>query len=452
MNSTTHPAGASESPGLAESGTPKASTSGRDTAATAVFKLAEVASRLLFLLSALLLLDPKSAGQFGLLNTLVALFSLFVGFERWGVLWRKLSNIGADECGALIANTLKFFQFNYLIWSPVFVAIAYFWIKLSWFEITLGLCIAICEQLAVGAYWLATVNGQYRWLILITAAKNFAMLATLGVLLFGFSHIITLTVALEIWAIAGFISVLTFAILRSGRHSIHLKFTGEQIGEITDQYRESRTHFLTGLAAFSSGQIDRIVVGTAVDLSLTGLYFKNLFIAASVYSAVTILLHNRVVRKIYIEAGQRRYDVALSITRRESAKAFSIFASMILLMIFVGQQDFIFYILNKYSISWIYIVGLLIAFFLRTLADYNCTILNAAGYEKWILAIHTSSISISAVLIFFLTRSFGVVGAVVAIMVGCSVLLILSEVCRNRVLSDKAVRLPRPVALSSDDA
>jgi len=443
MSSTDQRADTPELPAHREPSTTKAPTSSRDTTATAVFKLAEVASRLLFLLFALLFMDQKSAGQFGLLNTSVALFSLFVGFERWGVLWRKLANCGSDESGALIADTLKFFQFNYFVWTPIFIATAYFWIDLSWFEIALGLCIVVCEQLSVGAYWLAIVQARYRWLILITATKNAAMLLTLGVLMFGFSHTITLTTALEVWAIAGLTSVLAFSTLRTGRRSFTLKLSRSQIQEIAGQYRESRAHFLTGLAAFSSGQIDRIIVGTAVGLSLTGIYFKNIFIAASVYSAVTIFLHNRAVSRIYFEAGQQRYGVALKITRRESVKVLITYVIFILATVAIGQQEIIVSILEKYSVSWIYITGLLIAFLLRTLADYNCTVLNAAGHEKWVLAIHTSSISISAVLIFILTRSFGIGGAVIAMIIGCAILLILSEVCRSKALSGKPKMPPR---------
>lgn len=421
-------------PVLPETRTINASNSTRDTTATATFKLADVASRLLFLLSTLLLLDQRSAGQFGLLNTLVALFALFVGFERWGVLWRKLANSGSEESGALIASTLRFFQFNYLVWTLVFMAAAYFWIDLTWFEVGLGLCIAICEQLSVGAYWLATVQGRYRGLILITALKNAGMLGVLGVLILGFSYNLTITTALQIWAIAGIVSVLVFSMMRSGKHAFLLRPTRNHFLEITAQYRESRAHFLMGVAAFSSGQIDRIIVGTALGLAMTGIYFKNILLAASVYSAMTILLHNRAVPRIYSEVGKKQYDTALEIARRDSIKAAFAYATLAVSISVGGQQDFIAFYLKTYSISSSYLVGLLVAFLLRTLSDYNCTLLNAASQENWVLVIHASSIPVSALLIFLMARSFGIGGAVVAMMTGCAIQFIISEFCRNKVL------------------
>lgn len=423
-----------------ESNNSNAPTSGRETATTAVFKLAEVASRLLFLLAALLLLDPASAGQFGLLNTLIALFALFVGFERWGVLWRELAKVNEYECGAIIANTLKFFQFNYLLWAPIFIVAGRFWIQLTWPQIALGLCIAVCEQLSMGAYWLATVRGKYRWLIFITAIRNLGLLLSVASLALGFPGVVTLSILMQIWAVAGLLTLIAFMRLHRGDHSARLKFNSAQLREILVQYKQSRTHFLTGSAAFTSGQIDRIVVGMAVGLTLTGIYFKNVFLAASIYSAATIFLHNRAVPKIYRETALKRHSEVLQIARKEGLKAFATYSTVVLCLLFAAQLPQLGGLLIKSSISAQFLIGLLIAYFLRTLADYNCTILNAAGLEKLVFAIHTGSISASVLLIYFLTYFFGIAGTVSAMICGSTVLLITSEVVRFRALRSHQVR------------
>ncbi len=408
--------------------------SSRETAITATFKLIEVAFRLLFVLAILLLLEPKVAGQFGLLNTLVAIFSLCAGFERWGVVWRQLAGMGRSDCDALTAKTLRFFQFNHLLLAPAFIAAAYFWIRLNPYQIGLAVCIAICEQLAVGIYWLATVQGRYRWLIAITAGKNAAILLTAAFVAYLSSWTITLTLLLEIWAIAGLTSLLAFGRIYHGGDAAKLRFRLTVFDEVAAQYRESRAHFITGSAAFASGQIDRIVVGAAAGLALTGVYFKNVFLAASVYSAVTIILHNRAVPAIYRATAERRYRDALNTARRESLKAWVAYAAIVIVLLAVVQVPGVTEFLVRFSISPNHLAGLLLAFSLRTLADYNCTFLNAASREKWVLAIHTSMTALSMVMVLLLTKSFGIAGAVGGLIVGCASLLISSWIYRNKAL------------------
>jgi O-antigen/teichoic acid export membrane protein len=415
------------------------STGERDSkgegAATAAFKLAEVASRLLFLLMALLLLDSRGAGQFGLLNTLIAIFTLVVGFERWGVLWRRLANVGADECGAIIATAIRFFQFNYLIWAPVFVAVSLLWIRLTPLQTLLGLGIAICEQLTAGAYWLATVQGRFRWLVLVTAAKNGALLLGIVTVVLWSSQPIQLSMVLEIWALAGLGTILIFVRLHRGDHSAKLRLAPAELRSIVVQYRESTAHFLTGFAAFVSGQIDRIVIGAAVGLAVTGVYFKNVFLAASVYSAVTILLHNRAVPRLYREVTNQRFSGALSIARVETTRAFAIYGLVVIALQVLVRTPGLNAMLATYSVSTAHLTGLIVAFFFRTMADFNCSILNAAGHEKVVLTVHASSVSLSALLVFFLSRSFGISGTVGAMVVGCATLCLLSMALRIRALN-----------------
>lgn len=391
------------------------STEPAENSATAVFKLAEVASKLLFLLVALLLLDSRSAGQFGLLNTLIALFMLVTGYERWGVLWRQLVNIDIKECNALISQTLKFFQFNYLVWAPVFVVIGLLWIELTPIQVVLGLCIAVCEQLTAGGYWLATVQGRFRWLVLVAAAKNGSLLAVTVAMVLGSSQPINLSLILQLWALAGLGSLLVFVRLHRGDNSAKLSLNAIELEKIVAQYRESTAHFITGFAAFSSGQIDRITVGTAVGLALTGVYFKNVFLAASVYSAVTILLLNRSAPKIYRAAASKNFPEALRIARSGSGWALAVYCILGILLQVIDQTP-LSALLEKYNASTTYIAGLLVAFFFRTLADFNCSILNAAGRERTVLTVHLLSMLPSAFLIYFLSREFGIGGAVAAMI------------------------------------
>lgn len=406
--------------------------SSRETAITAVLKLAEVTFRLLFLLAVLLLLDLKTAGQFGLLNTLIAIFSLCAGFERWGVVWRSLAGMNRLQREALIASTLRFFQFNYVVLSPLFITVAHFWIGLTPYQIGLGFCIAIIEQLTVGIYWLATVQGKYRWLLIIAAGKNAVILLILSVIVFILSWTLTITLVLEIWTVACLVSLFAFG--RAYHGSRTERQPNRNFADILAQYRESQAHFITGFAAFSSGQIDRVVVGAAAGLELTGIYFKNVFLAASVYAAATIFLHNRAVPAIYSAVAAHRYGDAVQAVRRESVRSTVAYAGLILALQLLIQVPGVDSLLTRFSISANYLAGLLFAFSLRTLADFNCSFLNACHHEKLVLGIHTSTTVFSVILILLLTKVFGLMGTVWAMIVGCGILFISSEVYKKRIL------------------
>lgn len=408
--------------------------SARDTAIAAALKLTEVAFRLLFLLEALIFLEPAPAGQFGLLNTLIALFALCAGFECWGVVWRKLAVIEPTAHDALIASVIRFFQFNYLLLSPAFIVAAVFWLQLTPYETGLGLAIAVGEQLAAESYRLAVVQGKYRRLLAISVGKNAAVLMAMSMLVFAFKSAVALTVILEIWATANLISLLGLRMVYHSGGATDRRAGLRTLSEIAQQYRESLAFFGTGFVAFCSVQIDRLVVGAVATLELTGIYFKNVFLAASIYTAATILLHNRAVPAIYRAVAQHRYDEAARTLRRESAKAVAGYAIVMLTLLATVRAITGDEFLARNSVSTTYLAGLLFAFCIRSAADYNCTFLNSTGHEKWVLRLHGLTVAVSVLLLFYLTKSFGVAGAVAAMTISFTTLWVTSAVFKRHLL------------------
>src|SRR3954470_21685680 len=152
----------------------------------ALLKLAEVGLRLVFVLGALYALDPRAAGQFGLLNTLLTLYAFVAGYERHGVLQRTIAAADDAHTKTFVVLALRFFFLNYALLSPVLAALAYFWLDLPAYCAFFSIAIALSEHLSSEIYRLAVISKRYQVLLVVVVAKNLLQLVGLaGLFIFG---------------------------------------------------------------------------------------------------------------------------------------------------------------------------------------------------------------------------------------------------------------------------
>lgn len=399
----------------------------------ALLKLLDIALRALFFLIPLYLLDPRAAGQFGLLNTLVALSTFLVGFEHYRVMQRQLAKTDETETHALIASVIPFFCANYIVVAPILAVLIVFWLELPLYDAVLGLVIVIGEHLSNETYRLAVVSEKHRSYFSIALSKNFAgLMILLGVIGIQGSGLSLVTI-LEIWAGAsafGLIIVCGFYL--RGKPPSLTGFRWTPVG-LTEQYHAALTHFIIGLVALCSVQIDRIVIGGVSDLETAGIYFKNLFIAASVYQVVTVTIHNRFISGLYQAATHARNLQAIAVIRRESFRATMVYLTVIAAVLVAAAWTEILELIGRGTLKVEYLIGLLLAFVLRTIADHYCAFLNAYLEERSILVAHFSAACITAVLSMVLTSAAGISGTVTSVIIGSATLLVLSYWFHSRI-------------------
>ena len=82
-----------------------------------------------------------------------------------------------DESDRAVHAALPFWGFNYLVMTPVFLALCWAMARLDAAELGLALVIVISEHVANQAYQMALVNPRYRPLVALVAAKNLLILA-----------------------------------------------------------------------------------------------------------------------------------------------------------------------------------------------------------------------------------------------------------------------------------
>lgn len=400
---------------------------------TAFFRLTEVASRLLFILLSLTILNPRESGQFGLLNLQIAVFMMVFGFERWGYIWRHIPKATEHRRNILISRNLKFFKFNYVIYTPLFFAIGILWIKLSLLQTLMIFAITVCEQLMAAAYWLATVESRYSWMVRVASVKYGVLFLSMVIVTLGFSQFVDLTLILQIWTITNLAALMALGRLTRGNYSVKGGFGCREIKGIIIQYKQSLTQFLVGFLAFAAGQIDKLVVGATLDIAITGLYFKNLFLAASMYTAVNILIHNRIIQELYSAIAGKNYAKALSITRLSAIYATLAYCAISLFIFFLSTTKLI-DVLKYYSIFPEIIIFFMIAFAVRTIADINCSMIISIGDQKMVLIVQAASTAITTTLVYVFSSFNGIRGAAFALIISSFAQLAISQILRHKAL------------------
>lgn len=400
---------------------------------TALIKLADIAGRSLFVLIVLYSLPTRSSGQFGLALTLIGLFAFLSGFERYVDLQRVLVGKTEKEADQLIFTVLRFFGANYLLWLPILALLLYGWADLSAGAILLCLLIAIGEHLANEFYRIALITPRHRSVLLVGMVKNIVLLGIVSYGALTSRKPYDLNQLLTLWAILSvsglLISVGTFirvsTSLRELGRSKHLP--------IFDQYRRSATHFKIGLLAVLALQADRLVAGGLLPLEDSGIYFRHIFLAMSVYQVLGVISFNRVMSDVHASLRSNDARTAQALIRRERLVYLSLTLGMIALALIVKLLPISDHPAVK-SLILPYLILLLLAYLIRGIADFNAMTLNALYLEREVFRAHLITVILSLALSLALTAQLGLVGLMTTVFLAASIYLVLTQLFSSRAL------------------
>jgi O-antigen/teichoic acid export membrane protein len=192
------------------------------------------------------------------------------------------------------------------------------------------------------------------------------------------------------------------------------------------QYKASRVHFSIGLLALLSLQADRLIVGSLLSLEQTGIYFRQVFLAMSMYQVATVFSYNRVLSGVYRNIQSGESGRAKAILRAERWRVFPAGAALAAVLLVLGLSE-------DSPVSSIeslipgLLSGLVLALSFRILADYNAIVLNALHDERDIFRSQGLSLSVSAVLNVVLTSHYGLYGTVVSVIAGAVIYLLTTS-------------------------
>jgi hypothetical protein len=398
----------------------------------AAIKLGDIAARSLFLLVVLYALPERSSGQFGLSLTLIALFGFLSGFERYLDLQRALVGKSERETERLILAALSFFALGYVLWLPPLAVLLALWVKLDVASIGLLLVIAIAEHLATEAYRIALISARHRWLLLVSLSKNVLLLGCAIGLVRAASVDFSLYLVLVVWAALSLTSVLIAAGLFARAAAPASAAPEPAQPGFLSQYRSSRTHFTIGLVAVASLQLDRLLAGALLPLEISGIYFRHVFVAAAAYQAFGVMSHNRIMKGLYANVFGGDVAAARSLARRELRRYVPLSGLAIVSIVLLATSGLLSHQALR-SIVPAYLAGLMLAYLIRGIADYNAMLLNATYRERDIFRSQAAAVLVTFACAGALTPVWGIAGLIVAMLAGATVYLILTSVRVRRI-------------------
>jgi O-antigen/teichoic acid export membrane protein len=394
---------------------------------TAFLKLLDVGARSLFVLLGLFALPARETGQFGLLLILTAFFAFFAGYERYLDLQRGLARLDAAAGDRLVLSTLRLYAVNYLIAIPMLVACLMFWADLPGSLAAMGVLVAVGEHLSNEAYRVAVILRRYRQLFIIAAGKNGLLVVTASALWWLEGMSLTLSTLMALWSglSMGTLLVLGVAFLRRTSRS------NGSMTPLVQQITASRTHFVIGLTAVLSLQIDRLIAGAFLPLETSGVYFRHVFLASVAYQALGIVSFNRIMPIVYRHVARREIAPAVSLVRRERVIVVLAYAGLAVAAMSLETLK-VYDLPSLDRVVPAYLGFLILAFMIRNLADYNSLLLNASFRERDVLRSQLVGLIVSFLTAISLAPQLGILGLLISILLGASGYLVASTVLRRR--------------------
>lgn len=374
-------------------------------------KLAEAASRGLFVLFCTYRLSVVDAGQFGLAATTIGLFAFLLGYERQIDIQRQVAGRSISAIHQRMSDTLRFFAVHYAWLLPVMAVLL--WKGVGWPVDIVGLIILICvaEHLSNQAYQAVLVSGRnYPLQALVSAKSCLLLLGVMGLYVInplGFSA----GLVLKVWALAS----LLFVVLSIWIWCAWLRLpSGASDGcrqSVLEQYRASRFHFMVGVVAVIALQADRLVVGGLLNAHDIGVYFRNVTLTALALQLFNIVFFNRLAPTIYAMARQAR----LSEASRMVWKDYRIFALSTLVAFFIALA------LNlltgnpaaRFGIDFCFLAILVVGVLLRCAADYIGLLLLSSGADSLVFRNQVVAVTFGVSALMVLAWQYGLPGALV---------------------------------------
>jgi O-antigen/teichoic acid export membrane protein len=381
------------------------------------YKLLEISSRSLFILSVLYFFPVELAGKFGFILLLFGFFSIFYGFERYISLQREIINESEHSVSRKLASTFRFYIFNFLISCPL-LAILLFNYGIS--NIILILCcllISFTEHISNAVYNISIVYSTYLVAMPSIIIKNLFMFILVVLLIF-FKQENTIEIIIYCWSILSFLQLIIFSKWFANSLSVSkIQFWKYSLGEIKNHYSVAKINFLIGLISVLSLQCDRLIVGYSFDSFFTGIYFRHVSLISIFYQLFNIVSYNRMVPKIFSEAKEQPFS-RLRKSINNEFKNITLILVVFTILFVLGyylllKPFFLFFHIDIYIVLF-----LLIIFYIKIYADFQGMILNALNLEIKLCIFQFLTVLISVLLMLAFIPHFQISGVLFASFIG----------------------------------
>lgn len=396
-----------------------------------LLKFAEVGTRAIFVVGTTYLLPLAEAGQFGLVVTLQGLASFAFGYERHTDIQRRM--VGAEPAlfDRAVSQAMRLFAVNYLWLTPFYIAALILVAHLPVWLTLLAVAIAIAEQLMNQGYQMSMVNRRYLPFLFLAVAKNIGILLGVGLALWQGGGQSGLEIVLITWA--------GWSVLAMALGGIFWAFIRQSVGHpgpafaqiLTSQIRASKHHFLLGLVAILTLQVDRLVIGTLMPLEQVGVYFRHILMVSMIYQVFNIAFHNRVLPRVFQMARTERLSTLRPIVAREYLRVLGFIAFVIAAGVAVHLMTGGAFA-ERYALVPAFFAGLLVVSTVRMRADLNGLVLNALHREATIFRLQLTSFALTFPVLVALTWAYGIPGAIAAGALGSLIYLVLTTRTLNR--------------------
>ncbi|MFK7837577.1 MAG: hypothetical protein AB8B60_15310 [Sulfitobacter sp.] len=388
----------------------------------ALLKFGEVGSRAGFVVLTSYSLTLAEAGLFGLLVTLQGLASFAYGYERHTDIQRRVVGQSDVEFDLTVIRAAKLWGVNYLLVSPLYLGLLWVLGGGDLWLLGLALVIAVAEQLMNMAYQLSLVNKRYFVLMAIAVAKNAGILLTVLWAIFLSGNTLSLELVLTAWAGWSVAATLIAGVLWIKR----LQADHIPPADLVAQYRASGVHFLLGLVAILTLQVDRLVIGAAMPLDQVGVYFRHVLLVSMIYQVFNILFYNRILPRVFTRVKTDPLGLARGIVSREYRRVLIFVAGVLLLgvLIHLGTAGAF---ADRFALVPAYFAALLLVTIVRMRADYNALLFNALHLEKTIFKLQLISFLTALPVLVGLTYWIGIPGTIFAGFCGALIYFTLTH-------------------------
>ncbi len=387
----------------------------------AIIKLLEVLARSMFILATSFTLPIEEAGKFGIIVTVISLFSFVISWERYIDLQRVVAGEDKVSFDRNVLDTIQFFIFNYAIFLPIFIFFLGIWVDLSWPLIALCVLILVGEQVSQQSYLIALLNKVYKVFLWILLARSLVLLISVLAFILINNGSIDLDYVACAWAATSLATVMVISTMWKfktdhGRHQNSFSFKER----IFKQHKASLIHFSIGLLSVLALQFDRLAVGTLLSFTDAGMYFRNVMLAGFLLQFVNIACYNRMMPTLLAMGKQGEHQRQIRCAMRELVKTLTVcvLGGLALLVLDKASGGVLF---ERYALSWLLIVPLFCAVFVRTSGDFGALILHSRHREKRVLAAQAMSVCAGLVLLVFFAPRFQAFG--VALVALCTAFL-----------------------------
>lgn len=385
-------------------------------------KLVETASRGVFVVAGTYLLPLEDAGRFGVMVTLLGLFAFLAGFERQIDLQRRLVGEDAAAVHAHFSNALRLYLINHLFFAPLLVLCARALCGLDVVSAAGLIVIVIAEQLANQTYQVALLSAKYRYLILMAAAKNVALLIFLVHAWVNRTGVQFQSVV-EAWLLVSLVFIMLTALFwwRAGSPA------KAAVGDfpLRKQYEASAFHFLIGLVAILSLQSDRLLVATLLTPDQVGTFYRNVVLISVGYIVFNVAFVARLMPRVFLRAKSEPPSALMKPLWNEW-KQVAVFAVVATALMFAAPYIYSPLDPARLDVHANLFLWLLMAFILRAAADLAGIVLNARHMETSLLKNQAAALVVGLAATAGLAYGFGPPGAAVGSVVLAAVYLLLN--------------------------